>query len=212
MSIEFRPDMRTVVNDDTVYEFGHEKIYEDSDGSLGKILSEKYDNDMGYHFYKYVESNGPQPLSYWMSVFNDFGEVTMDSGGEYPLFWVRKDGMPVMELSLVARSKVDDAVVQMSNMNASNILQLLGLGGGGGSSELGFDLDEMVGSISPIALLRKIESVKGSRILDEFTRPDVDRGNLHSRGIDINYINGKLLQLEALADFCIKQECDVKWG
>jgi hypothetical protein len=212
MSIEFRPDMRTVVNDDTVYEFGHEKIYEDPDGSLGKILSEKYGNDMGYYFYKYVESNGPQPLSFWMDIFSDFGKVTMDSGGEYPLFWVRKDGMPVMELSLVARSKVDDAVVQMSNMNASNILQLLGLGGGGGSSELGFDLDEMVGSISPLALLRKIEGVKGSRILDEFTRPDVDRGNFHSRGIDRNYINGKLLQLEALADFCIKQECDVIWG
>lgn len=212
MSIEFRPQMRTVVNDDTLYEFGHEHIYSDSDGSLRKILSDKYDNDMGYYFFNFVESNGPQPLSFWMDIFSSFGEVDMSEGGEYPSFWVRKDGVPVMELSLAARSEIDNKVVQMSNMNANNILQLLGLGGGGGSSELGLDIGEMSGSISPLALLRKIEGVRGSRILDEFTRPDVERGNFHSKGIDKNYITRKLLELEALADFCIKQECNITWG
>ena len=96
MSIEFRPKMSTVVNDDTLYEFGHERIYDDADGSLGKILAEKYDNDMGYYFYQYEQKNGPQPFSFWRSVFNDFGNVKMVEGGAYPLFHVLKDGTFIM--------------------------------------------------------------------------------------------------------------------
>jgi len=201
MSIEFRPKMSTVVNDDTLYEFGHERIYDDADGSLGKILADKYDNDMGYYFYQYEQKNGPQPFSFWRSVFNDFGNVKMVEGGAYPLFHVLKDGTFIMELSLMAKSSHESFNVQMSNMNANTIFQLLSM-----------DNSDGMGSISPLALLRKIESVKGSRMLEEFTRPDEDGPRVYGGGIDVNYLNRKLLELEALADFCIREECDIKWG
>jgi hypothetical protein len=73
------------------------------------------------------------------------------------------------------------------------------------------DNSDGMGSISPLALLRKIESVKGSRMLEEFTRPDEDGPRVYGGGIDVNYLNRKLLELEALADFCIREECDIKW-
>ena len=201
MSIEFTPKLRVEINDDTLYEFGHERIYDDADGSLGKILADKYDNDMGYYFYQYEQKNGPQPFSFWRSVFNDFGNVKMVEGGAYPLFHVLKDGTFIMELSLMAKSPHESANVQMSNMNANTIFQLLNL-----------DNSDGMGSISPLALLRKIESVKGSRMLEEFTRPDEDGPRTYGGGIDVNYLNRKLLELEALADFCIREECDIQWG
>ena len=55
MSIEFRPKMSTVVNDDTLYEFLYQQIYDDADGSLGKIIADKYDNDMGDYFHQYQQ-------------------------------------------------------------------------------------------------------------------------------------------------------------
>ena len=201
MSIEFTPKLRVEINDDTLYEFGHERIYDDADGSLGKILAEKYDNDMGYYFYQYEQKNGPQPFSFWQSVFEDFGNVKMVEGGAYPLFHVLKDGTFVMELTLIAKSPHESVNVQMSSTNAKIIFQLLNL-----------DNNASMRSISPLALLRKIESVKGSRILEEFTRPDEDGPRVYGGGIDVNYLNRKLLELEALADFCIREECDVKWS
>ena len=201
MSIEFTPKLRVEINDDTLYEFGHERIYDDADGSLGKILAEKYDNDMGYYFYQYEQKNGPQPFSFWQSVFEDFGNVKMVEGGAYPLFHVLKDGSFVMELSLIAKSSHESFNVQMSNMNANTILQLLDI-----------DNSEGMGSISPLALLRKIESVKGSKMLQEFTRPDEDGPRTYGGGIDVNYLESKLLQLESLADFCIQNECNITWS
>lgn len=200
MSIEFTPKLRVEINDDTLYEFGHERIYNDADGSLGKILADKYDNDMGYYFHQYEQKNGPQPFSFWQSVFEDFGNVKMVEGGAYPLFHVLKDGTFVMELSLIAKSSHKSVNVQMSSANAKTIFQLLNLNNNAG-----------MGSISPLALLRKIESVKGSRMLEEFTRPDENESRTFGDGIDVNYLNYMLMQLEALADFCIKEECDVKW-
>ncbi len=201
MSIEFTPKLRVEINDDTLYEFGHERIYDDADGSLGKILAEKYDNDMGYYFYQYEQKNGPQPFSFWQSVFEDFGDVKMVEGGAYPLFHVLKDGTFVMELSLIAKSSHESFNVQMSNMNANTIFQLLGI-----------DNSDGMGSISPLALLRKIEGVKGSRMLEEFTRPDEDGPRTYGGGIDVNYLESKLLQLESLADFCIQNECNITWS
>jgi len=201
MSIEFRPNLSNEINDDTLYEFGHERIYEDADGSLGKILADKYDNDMPYYFYQYVRDNGSQPLSFWQSVFNNFGEARMIDAGAYPIFHIIKDGNFVMEISLIATSPFESKIVQMSNMNARTILQLLNI-----------DTSDLVGSISPLALLRKIESVKGSRMLEEFTRPDEDGPRIYGGGIDVNYLERKLLELEALADFCVMEECDINWG
>jgi hypothetical protein len=106
-----------------------------------------------------------------------------------------------MELSLIAKSSHESFNVQMSNMNAYTIFQLLGI-----------DNSDGMGSISPLALLRKIESVKGSRMLEEFTRPDEDGPRTYGGGIDVNYLEGKLLQLEALADFCIREECNITWS
>ena len=201
MSIEFSANLRKEVNDDTLYEFGHERIYEDPDGSLRKILADKYDDDMAYYFYKYVQKNGYQPLSFWISEYRQFGNLVMDEGGAFPEFSIVKNGKVVMSLSCIAHMPSDSHTVQLSNMNARTIFQLLNI-----------DNSDDVGSISPLALLRKIESVKGSRILEEFTRPDEDGPRTYGGGIDVNYIEGKLLQLEALADFCIREECDVQWS
>lgn len=201
MSIEFSANLRKEVNDDTLYEFGHERIYEDSDGSLGKILADKYDDDMAYYFYKYVQKNGYQPLSFWISEFRQFGNLVMDEGGAFPEFSIVKNGKVVMSLSCIAHMPSDSHTVQLSNMNARTILQLLNI-----------DNSDDAGSISPLALLRKIESVKGSRMLEEFTRPDEDGPRTYGGGIDVNYLESKLLQLEALADFCIREECDIQWG
>ena len=200
MSIEFRPKMSTVVNDDTLYEFLYQQIYDDADGSLGKIIADKYDNDMGDYFHQYQQKNGPQPLSYWVSAFNDFGNVKMVEGGAYPLFHVLKDGTFVMELTLIAKSPHESVNVQMSSTNAKTIFQVLNLDNSAG-----------MGSISPLALLRKIESVKGSRMLEEFTRPDENESRTFGDGIDVNYLNYMLMQLEALADFCIRKECEISW-
>jgi len=201
MSIEFSANLRKEVNDDTLYEFCHERIYEDPDGSLRKILADKYDDDMAYYFYKYVQKNGYQPLSFWISEYRQFGNLVMDEGGAFPEFNIVKNGKVVMSLSCIAHMPSDSYTVQLSNMNARTIFQLLNI-----------DNSDDVGSISPLALLRKIESVKGSRILEEFTRPDEDGPRTYGGGIDVNYIEGKLLQLEALADFCIREECDVQWS
>lgn len=201
MSIEFSANLRKEVNDDTLYEFGHERIYDDPDGSLGKILADKYDNDMAYYFYKYVQENGYQPLSFWISEFRQFGNLLMDEGGAFPEFSIVKNGKVVMSLSCIAHMPSDSHTVQLSNMNARTIFQLLNI-----------DNSDDVGSISPLALLRKIESVKGSRILEEFTRPDEDGPRTYGGGIDVNYIEGKLLQLEDLADFCIREECNITWS
>jgi len=201
MSIEFSANLRKEVNDDTLYEFGHERIYEDPDGSLRKILADKYDDDMAYYFYKYVQKNGYQPLSFWISEYRQFGNLVMDEGGAFPEFSIVKNGKVVMSLSCIAHMPSDSHTVQLSNMNARTIFQLLNI-----------DNSDDVGSISPLALLRKTESVKGSRILEEFTRPDEDGPRTYGGGIDVNYIEGKLLQLEALADLCIREECDVQWS
>lgn len=201
MSIEFSANLRKEVNDDTLYEFGHERIYEDPDGSLGKILADKYDNDMAYYFYKYVQENGYQPLSFWISEFRQFGNLVMDEGGAFPEFSIVKNGKVAMSLSCIAHMPSDSHTVQLSNMNARTIFQLLNI-----------DNSDDMGSISPLALLRKIESVKGSRMLEEFTRPDEDGPRTYGGGIDVNYLESKLLQLEALADFCIREECNITWS
>ena len=201
MSIEFTPKLSVEVNDDTLYEFDHERIYDDADGSLGKILADKYDNDMAYYFYKYVQENGYQPLSFWISKFRQFGNLVMDEGGAFPEFSIVKNGNVVMSLSCIAHMPSDSHTVQLSNMNARTIFQLLNI-----------DNSDDVGSISPLALLRKIESVKGSRILEEFTRPDEDGPRTYGGGIDVYYLESKLLQLEALADFCIREECNIIWS
>jgi len=201
MSVEFRANLRKEVNDDTLYEFGHERVYEDVDGSIGRILSEKYDNDMSYYFYQYVQKNGYQPLSFWISEYKQFGDLVMDEGGAFPEFSIVKNGKVVMSLSCIAYLPSDSRTVQMSNMNANTIFQLLELESS----------DGMVG-VAPLALLRKIESVKGSRMLQEFTRPDSDSPRTYGGGIDVNYLEGKLLQLESLADFCVQNECNITWS
>lgn len=201
MSIEFSANLRKEVNDDTLYEFGHERVYEDIDGSIGRILSDKYDNDMAYYFYQYVQKNGYQPLSFWISEYKQFGDLVMDEGGAFPEFSIVKNGKVVMSLSCIAYLPSDSRTVQMSNMNANTIFQLLEL-----------DSSDGMGSVSPLALLRKIESVKGSRMLQEFTRPDSDSPRTYGGGIDVNYLEGKLLQLESLADFCVQNECNITWS
>jgi hypothetical protein len=49
-------------------------------------------------------------------------------------------------------------------------------------------------------------------MLQEFTRPDSDSPRTYGGGIDVNYLEGKLLQLESLADFCVQNECNITWS
>ena len=201
MSVTFFASLLPIVNDDSLYDLHNEHIVL-KDKEIYDIIKEDYNNDIGFYFYNYVKKNGPQPYSFWIDEFSKFGELVSEFKNYSLYISAYRNGKLAIEFYLgVVDPEKEAKNVQMSNTNARVILQLLNL-----------DYEELSGSINPIAMMKKIDNVKGSRLIDEFTRDYEQVGNIYSSGIDRNYIEDKLLRLEDLADYCVRKECEIGWG
>lgn len=204
MSVTFDAKIDEKVDQDTLFTFSYNQIISDPDNKIKDFIDEKYDGDIDYYFYKDNERSGGKTLSEWKAIFSDFGDLTRseniddDEYNRFPSFTASNKSGGEIYFTLYPVYEKDKYSVQLSSGNARSLLQLLGL--------------DSWGSMDKIAFLKRIESVKGSRIIDEFTRSPVNENRVYDRGIDRAYIERKLLELEALADYCIMKECDISWG
>lgn len=201
MSVTFFANFIPEINDDSLYDLDNERIFKDRD-AIHKIIHEKFKDDIGFYFYEFIKKNGPQPISFWENQFKIFGTPEIKLDKWKLLINIYRDNEIAMTFYLSAIDpEKKSKEVQMSNANAMAVLQLLGL-----------DNEDLSGKINPLSLLKKIERVKNSRIIDEFTRSSYQEGNIYDMGINRRYFDKKLMNLEELAYYCIMKECDIVWG
>ena len=211
MSVTFDANIDEAVDQDTLFTFSYNRILKDPENKIHELIDQKYDGDIDYYFWQDEQKSGGKTLSEWIAIFDEFGDLTrtrnIDADDDFdgydrePSFTARGSDGSEFYFSLYPVYEKFKYSVQMSNRNARSVLQLLG-----------FDSEELLGSSNPIAFLKRIESVKGSRMIDEFTISPRQEERIHDAGVSRDYLEHSLLALEKLADYCIMKECDISWG
>lgn len=97
----------------------------------------------------------------------------------------------------------------LANTNAHALCQLL-------------NIDPESGTLDPYMLADKIEKVRESGRLIEFTRPFVDEKDdaplglggprMIDMGLSVDKLNNYLLSLEELCDYCIQNQCNIHYS
>lgn len=169
------------------------------------------DSEMGgdpdHHYYMLVEENGPQSWGFWQNELRKFGpmEISSTSGGR--VIEARKmlpDGSLHYIMYLGVEDSADEDVsMQVATGNAMVLEQILGI--------------DSAGQMNPVAFAKLVDrAIDDQRVLSEFTRDPETRKRdggptVYDQGLGAEAILNYLLRLQNLADYCIRQECDVMW-
>lgn len=165
-------------------------------------------DDFDYKIYKL----GSKPLDFWIFLAKKLHLMSYNDHA-YHKVWVDNVSKYHVALILHGESKIHkDYELNLANGNARALCQLLQI--------------PTMGKMHPLSLLKKIERVKDSPLINEFTRdysetqnknPDVPLGlgngpKMIDMGLSQEKIQRYLLRLEQICDHCIKHECDVAYG
>jgi hypothetical protein len=209
MSITFSANLSRQITDDTLFEgslFYMPGVLGPLPDDLREIIDRDYEGDVDHAFWRL--SQIPRSKGFWMSEVRKISDdIAYDSeDNSFQLFW---KGKKTFIFYLTPVDEQDSLDVQMSNMNAKNIIDLLGLSAG--------DEDWYSGRVEARVLANKVDIVldrysKNPNFLVEFTRSPEHRDRFHDIGIDEGYILNKLQELGKLADFCLDKECTISWN
>lgn len=170
------------------------------------VIASTPHEDLGYHLW----GIGLNPLPFWENYIEN--TLRLKLSYDYKTSRVYTDESGQITLVLDAQDPEENKVaMQLANRNAGILCDLLHI--------------EDVGSMHPVALLKRVEKAKNVSLNDfevkqeETQRKDPtvpfglnDGPKMIDMGLSKEQISGYFLRLESLCDYCIQNECSVSWG
>jgi hypothetical protein len=221
MSVTFSADVKEEINEDSKFELHGTKVLSDPKDEIYNLISSRFSGSMRhYAFDQELELS----IGEWINLFGLFGnvsDVTKKYSGsrKYPIYSAINSlgGEILFYLGCEMVNDSDNTkYIEIANDNALLLLMLLGLHEmdymslsflGMGNDLFDSKIDrtpEISGTVTPYRLMSAIED-KGE--IDK--RSDLIR---RYKDFDEDYVRMKLLELEELADYCFREECNIVWG